>query len=101
MTAAVQVLDISRPSYAQQSNPDASILYCHCTDGRVQAKAVALKGSESPLSTKMPPGSKILLKQPHVEQGLIVLDGGSAEVNTSSSPLHDQAERPAEAQIVM
>jgi hypothetical protein len=83
-TGAMQVLDISRPSYLPQSGQDGSILYCQCTDGRVQAHAVALKGSKCALSTKTVPGSKLLLNKPHVEAGLIVLDGGAAQVRTSA-----------------
>lgn len=75
-----EVLDISRPSYAQAGTQD-SILYCQCTDGRVQAHMVALEGCMGQLSSKTLPGTKLLLTEPHVEEGLIVLDGNVYQVN--------------------
>ena len=73
------VIDVSRPSYLASKSRDG-VLFCSLHDGRICGNAVVLDTQSCPLSTNTTPGSKVVLTDARIEEGLIVLDAARMQV---------------------
>lgn len=74
-----EVVDVSRPCYNASKSQDG-VLFCSLHDGCINSSAVTLQAETCPLSTQTAPGTKLLIKDATIEQGLIVLDAASIQV---------------------
>lgn len=74
-----EVVDVSQPSYSASKAKDG-ILCCTVHDGRVSGSAVTLDSKTCPLTIQTAPGTKVLLKNTKIEQGMLILDTTCVEV---------------------